>query len=139
MHVCITATRIKDVYVKAIDNFAHRMRRPAVLDLNGIVNAFATEASAEIGKFDEVPLNGLPAGLRKRVKSLESLVFAEFLLGDREHRRIALEMILREWLASPLSVLPLKILLRRTLPVSWVSRVVKFKKKSRPDAAIVAN
>lgn len=130
MHVGITATRVKDVYVRAVDNFAHRMRRPAPLDVDAIVNAFAAEAPAEIESFDEVSLNGLPRELHKRVKMLEALIFAEYLLPSPKHRRVALKMIVHEWLANPLSSLPLRVLLRSTLPVSWVSRMVKFKNKS---------
>ena len=102
------------------------------------IDAFSENGSAKADKFEEIPLNGLPAELRKQVRSSESLIFAEFLFADREHRRVAVQMIMHEWLANPFSVLPLKILLRRILPVSWVSRVVSFKKKSRRESAIAS-
>lgn len=139
MHVGITATGVRAVYKKAIENFAQRMNRLAQLNVDRIVDASPGEAARFVDGFDEIPLSGLPVSLRKRIKSLESLVFAEFLLADCEHRRVALEMIFHEWRTNPLSVLPIKILLRRVLPVSWVSRLIRFKQRSRRDPAIVAN
>jgi glycosyltransferase involved in cell wall biosynthesis len=137
MHVGITAARVRDVYVRAMQRFAHRTRRPVPLDVNKI--AAAHDGLSAIENVDEVPLNGLPRVLRKRVKMLEALLFAEFLLPDPQHRRVAARMVLKEWLANPFSLLPPRVLLRRTLPVSWVSRIVAIRNKSRRNATIVAS
>ncbi|MEP6740883.1 MAG: glycosyltransferase family 4 protein [bacterium] len=139
MHVGITATRVKDVYLKAFDNFARRMRRPAPLDAHSISNAFAMAAPAQNEMAVEVPLNGFPLELHKRVKLLEGLAFAEHLWLYHKQRRVAFKMITREWLANPFSPLPARVLLRRMLPVSMVARIVKAKNGSRHESELLAH
>jgi hypothetical protein len=138
MHVGITAALVRDVYLKAMQRFACRTQRPVPLDVNAIVDAHDAPSSP-IENVDEVPLDGLPHELRKRVKMLEALLFAEFLLPDPQHRNVAVKMVLGEWLANPFSLLPPRVLLRRTLPISLVSRIVAFRNKSRRNATIAAS
>jgi hypothetical protein len=70
---------------------------------------------------------------------LETLAWSEHLILYHRQRAVALKLILQEWLENPLSLLPLRVLLRRLLPVSLVSRLVKLKNRSAGTAQLVAS
>jgi glycosyltransferase involved in cell wall biosynthesis len=137
MNVGVTATRVRAVYRKAFDNFARRQNQPIRCNVDAIANQF--EEAAVSNRDGEIFLHGFPRDVHKRAKMLEGLVFAEHLLPYPKQRAVAVKMIVSEWLANPFSTLPIRVLLRGTLPTSWVSRVVKFKNRSLPKPAIVAN
>ncbi|HWN11856.1 MAG TPA: glycosyltransferase family 4 protein [Pyrinomonadaceae bacterium] len=136
MHVGITATGVVDVYAKAFENFATRRRVVQAIDVHQIARE---GAASDLSSATEVPLNGLPRHLRRRVKMLESLAFSEHLVLYHNQRRVALGMIMREWLANPFSSMPLRVLLRRMLPVSMVARIVKLKNRSNSAPELVAH
>jgi glycosyltransferase involved in cell wall biosynthesis len=130
MHVEVTAKGVLNVYAKAFENFAARRQCPLPLDVHEIAKAEPMrDLSNENQKSDDVPLSGFPQAIHRRIKMLESLAFAEHLILYHKQRTVALRMILREWLANPFSPLPLRVLLRRMLPVSMVSQVVKLKNR----------
>jgi len=141
MHVGVTATGVLNVYAKAFENFAARRQCSLPFDIREIAAATAARplSSEGGGKESEVPLNGFPRAIHRRVKMLESLAFAEHLILYHQQRAVALKMIMREWLANPFSPLPLRVLLRRLLPVPMVARVVKLKNRSRVSAPLVAS
>lgn len=139
MDVSITAPGIKDVYLTAVKNFGRRTGAPIESEINRIVSSIPGNRSAYNVGGDEVPLNGFPRALHKRIRLMEVIVFAEHLLSDPHHRAVAVKMIAKEWAANPSSFLPLRVLLRGLLPYSWVSNVVKFKNKFRRKAELVPN
>ncbi len=136
MHVGITATGVVDVYAKAFKNFATRRRVAQAIDVHQIAGE---QAASDLSSTSEVPLHGIPRPLRRRVKMLESLAFSEHLVLYHNQRRVALRMIMREWSANPLSSMPLRVLLRRMLPVSMVARIVKLKNRSNSTPELVAH
>lgn len=137
MHVAVTTQRIRDVYAKAFTVFALRQVRAARLDLKEIAaRGSATDQSERME--DISPLNGFPSSIHARVKMLEALAWAEHLVLYQRQRAVALKIIAREWLRNPLSPLPARVLLRRFLPVTFVARVVKLKKRCR-GPQLVAN
>jgi glycosyltransferase involved in cell wall biosynthesis len=137
MHVGLTATGVAGAYAKAFETFAERQKAAVAFDVLELVKNRGDSYDAEQGP--DIPLNGFPAAIHRRVKMLESLAFAEHLILYYPQRSVALRMIFREWFANPLSPLPLRVLLRRLLPVSMVARVVKIKNRSRPAAQLVAH
>ena len=128
MHVGVTSQRVRDVYATAFESFVHRQHGAVRID----VRALASSEPAPRPPVDQnaVPLDGFPSSVHERVKMLESLAWSEHLILYQRQRGEALKMILREWLGHPLSLLPLRVLLRRLLPVSLVARIVMVKHKT---------
>jgi glycosyltransferase involved in cell wall biosynthesis len=130
MNVGITSRRLKEVYVKAIENFAERNRVESTLDLRTKIADTTTD-----GRLDDnhtsIPLHGFPLALHRRVQMLETLAWSEHLILYHQQRGLALRMIIREWLRNPRSLLPARVLLRRFLPLSVVAGVVKLLNRSR--------
>lgn len=120
MHVGVVAPRVAEVYRAAAKNFSIRTGKEFAswkeLPVNGAVPPS-----------DEVPLNGFPRELHKRVRMLEALAWSEHLILYHQQRGAATKLIGREWLRNPLSPLPPRVLLRRLLPGSLVKRIVKVK------------
>jgi hypothetical protein len=135
MHVAVTAKGVFDVYARAFENFAERRQQMSPLDVRSIAEATVGESVNETG----VPLHGFPRVMHKRVGMLESLAFSEHLILYHKQRSVAVRMIMREWLANPFSPLPLRVLLRRLLPVPMVASVVKLKNRSRSTPELVAH
>ena len=137
MHVAVTSRRVADVYAKAFENFAARRQSSPSMD----VKAIAANLSADHGPqptTGEVPLNGFPTSIHRRVRMLETLAWSEHLVLYHRQRAVALKMITKEWLSNPLSPLPARVLLRRFLPVTFVARVVKLKDRFQ-GPQLVAN
>jgi len=135
MHVGLTATGVVKAYAAAFENFARRLDRKIQLDILAI--ATITRAATEPG--NEVPLNGLPPALKQRVRMLESLAFSENLILYHNQRSVGIRMILREWMANPLSLMPPRVMLRRFLPNAIVTRLVKVRNRSRPAPELAAH
>jgi hypothetical protein len=133
MHVGVTATGVLEVYAKALENFAARRQCPLPCNLHELAElAIASDVTSERGRSEsEVPLNGFPRAIHRRVKMLESLAFSEHLMLYHRQRGVAVKMIAREWFANPVSVWPARVLLRRLLPVSLVARVVRIKNRTQ--------
>ena len=130
MHVGITSRRVEEVYAKAFQNFAVRRQAPFTVDVHTIAaDAIAAERLLD-DKEAPTPLNGFPAEIHRRVRMLETLSWSEHLILYHQQRAIAFKMIANEWLRNPLSLQPVRVLLRRFLPVSVVARVVKLKNRS---------
>lgn len=139
MHIGITATGVVDVYAKAFENSAARRQVAQTMDVRQIAAEPLSPDLSMRDKDSEIPLHGIPRSLRRRVKMLETLAFSEHLVLYHNQRRVALGMIMREWLANPLSSMPLRVLLRRMLPVSMVARIVKLKNRSNSARELVAH
>ncbi len=139
MHVGVTSTGVLKVYEKAFENFAARQHCAVPLDVHEIAGGVAPSRFSSAEPSNDIPLNGFPRSMHRRVKMLESLAFGEHLILYHNQRSVALRMIVREWLANPLSSLPLRVLLRRLLPVAMVARVVKLKNRSRSTPELVAH
>jgi glycosyltransferase involved in cell wall biosynthesis len=137
MHVGVTAIGVAEAYAKAFENFAARQSSAMAFDVDELANTVRHLSSGDAS--GDIPLNGFPMAIHRRVKMLESLAFAEHLILYHRQQSVALRMIMREWFANPLSPLPLRVLLRRLLPVSMVARVVKLKNRSRPAPELVAH
>ena len=157
MHVGLTALRVRDVYAKAFENFAAR-RNDLLSDKLQFVDASGSEPRADRGpqrgspvgvevgtgsatksKTEEIPLNGFPTSIHRRVRMLESLAWSEHLILYHRQRAVALKMIMKEWARHPLSPLPARVILRRFLPVSLVARVVKLKNSSRRKPQVLTS
>jgi glycosyltransferase involved in cell wall biosynthesis len=136
MHVGVTATGVVNAYAKALENFAARQESVVTFDVHEMAKAGGDSLSANAT--GDIPLNGFPVAIHRRVRMLESLAFAEHLILYHRQRSLASRMILREWFANPFSPWPLRVLLRRLLPVSMVAQVVKLKNRSRPAPELVA-
>jgi glycosyltransferase involved in cell wall biosynthesis len=126
MHVGVTSQLVRDVYARAFETFAQRQPGSVTID----VRALAEQAASQPAGQNVVPLNGFPTAIHKRVKMIESLAWSEHLVLYHRQRAVALQMIIREWMGHPLSLLPPRVLLRRFLPVSVVGRIVKAKHKT---------
>lgn len=135
MHVAVTSRRVANAYAKAFENFAARRQSSPSMDVKAIAANSCAEPQSATG---EVPLNGFPTSIHRRVKMLEALAWSEHLVLYHRQRAVALKMITKEWLSNPLSPLPARVLLRRFLPVTFVARVVKLKNRSR-GPQLVAN
>ena len=132
MKVSVTAKGVRSAYAKAFENFALRQHSSAQFRADDMTGAAAGDAFANGG--DRVAaLNGFPQAVHKRVRMLEKLAWCEHLLLYHKQPALAVRMAVKEWWLNPLSPLPLRILLRRLLPVSVVARVVKLKNgRQRP-------
>ncbi|MBC8029383.1 MAG: glycosyltransferase family 4 protein [Pyrinomonadaceae bacterium] len=139
MHVGVTATGVVDVYAKAFENFAARRQCSVPLNVHAIAGAVAAQPLSAAEMKNEIPLKGFPSAIHRRVRMLESLAFGEHLILYHKQRSVALRMIMREWRANPFSPLPLRVLLRRLLPVPMVARLVKLKNRSRSEPELVAH
>jgi glycosyltransferase involved in cell wall biosynthesis len=140
MHVGVTTSGVRAVYTKAFENFAARQQCLILFDVAKIAEGFAPPPSANKGiKNSETPLNGFPRTIHRRVKMLESLAFAENLMLYHRQRAAGLNLILRQQLTNPFSLMPLRTVLRRFLPASMVARVVKLKNRLRSTPELVAH
>jgi glycosyltransferase involved in cell wall biosynthesis len=134
MHVAVTSQAVHKVYAKALENFSRRHRCAPQFD---IANAVRSVAEVTSDKSDVVPLHGFPPGLHDSVRMLENLTWAEHLILYHRQWRVALGMVLREWIRHPFSTLPPRVLLRRLLPAPLVARIVKLKNGSRVQAKFI--
>lgn len=132
MHVGVTSLGVKEVYQLAFENFASR-RQTAPVDVSVIAESFPKAPASQPGGDKVVPLAGFPSSLHRRVSMLETLAWSEHLVLYHGQRALAARMILREWGRNPFSPLPLRVLLRRFLPVSLVARLVRL--KNRPPVS----
>jgi len=136
MHTAVTSQLVRDVYVKAFENFEQRSHRTSKVHIEALT------ASTRIGTSDKeevaVPLHGFPPAIHARVRMLESLCWAEHLLLYHQQRAVASKLILREWVRHPTSQLPPRVLLRRLLPASLVARIVRLKGGSPRLSPIIA-
>lgn len=126
MDVGITTKAVREVYATAFENFSIRQNRALVLDVNQLSKI---DQVPTVEQSMTVPLNGFPREIHERVRMLEALAWSEGLFQYHRQKTLALRIILREWLRHPLSPLPLRVLLRRLLPVSLVKRAVRFKNR----------
>ncbi len=129
---------VVDVYAKAFENFAARRQTVQALDVHQIAGEETASDLSSSGN-TEIPLYGIPRPMWRRVKMLESLAFSEHLVLYHNQRRVALRMIMKEWAANPFSSMPLRVLLRRMLPVPMVARIVKLKNRSSSAPELVAH
>lgn len=141
MHVGVTAKGVLNVYAKAFENFSIRRQCSLPFDVHKIAEEVTGRPSSNKGgqKENEVPLNGFPQAIHRRVKMLESLAFGEHLVLYHKQRAVAMRMIMREWFANPFSPLPARVLLRRLLPGSIVAWVVRIKNRTRRPAPPLAD
>ena len=139
MHVAVTAPRVREVYARAFQNFAARRQRSLTLDVRELAASVSAVDRFAQEQDNLVPLNGFPSKVHRRVRMLETLAWAEHLILYHQQRVVAVKLILQAWLANPFSLLPLRVLLRRLLPVSLVSCLVKLKNRSAGTAQLVAN
>jgi len=130
MNVGITVGRVKEVYAKAIENFAARTRIDTPVDMHKI-SADPPDIDRRDDKELSIPLHGLPVEIHRRVRMLETLAWSEHLILYHQQRAVAFNLITKEWLRNPLSLQPGRVLLRRFLPVSVVARIVKLRNRSR--------
>lgn len=137
MHVGVTSLGVKHVYERAFQNFAERRQVAPAVDVSTIANAVATAPKPLPSGDQVVPLAGFPAKLHRRVEMLETLAWSEHLVLYHRQRALAARMILREWFRNPVSPLPLRVLLRRFLPVSFVARLVRIKNRSQVSPHLV--
>jgi glycosyltransferase involved in cell wall biosynthesis len=139
MHVAVTAPLVCEVYAGAFQNFAARRQRSLTPDVRKLAASVSVVDRVAEEQDNLVPLKGFPCEVHRRVRMLETLAWGEHLILYHRQRAVALKLILQEWLANPLSLLPLRVLLRRLLPVSLVSRLVKLKNRSAGTAQLVAS
>jgi glycosyltransferase involved in cell wall biosynthesis len=128
MDVRITAMGVIGAYRTAIENFAKRTGQVVgSLDKGA---AIATPRLAATGSTtqSDVPLEGIPASLRRRVAMLETLVWAEHINLEPGHKLSALSLMARAWRRNPFSPEPLRRALRSFLPRFVVAGVVSAKK-----------
>jgi|GEM_PF-1717272 len=136
MHVGVTAKGILDVYGKAFENFAARRQQSLPLNVRELAEII-TERPLSSGE-SETPLYGFPPSTHKRVRMLENLAWADHLLLYQNQSAVAVKVILTEWVSNPLSLLPLRLLLRRSLPHSIVTRIVRWKNRRRQPVSSYA-
>jgi len=137
MHVGVTSLGVKEVYERALENFASRRQTSVPVDVSAIAKSFATARGPQSSGDDVVPLAGFPSSLHSRVSMLETLAWSEHLVLYHRQRALAARMILREWFRNPFSLLPLRVLLRRFLPVSFVARLVRIKNRAQVSPRLV--
>jgi glycosyltransferase involved in cell wall biosynthesis len=137
MHVGVTSRGVKDVYERAFKNFAERRQTVSSVDVSAIANSFATMPDLPQNSNEVVPLAGIPVSLHRRVRMLENLAWSEHLVLYHRQRALAARMILSEWFRNPISPLPLRVFLRRFLPVSFVARLVRIKNRSEVSPHLV--
>ncbi len=142
MHVGITVKGIVKVYAKAFENFAARKHSSVLFDENiatSIATSYAAASTEASGAQPDVPLNGFPREIHRRVKMLEALAFSENLIRYHQQRMVGFKMISRQWFGNPLSLMPLRVLLKCMLPTSLVARLVRIKNRSRRTPELVAH
>jgi hypothetical protein len=127
-----TSREVYRAYEIASRFFAERVppRRPIL-----IVRSSSDDSDVARGATQaEPPLEGFPASLHRRIRMLESLAWAENLVLYQRQRAAALSFIWNAWRANPGSMLPVRTLLRRFLPVPFVKSVVRLKRTVRSRA-----
>jgi glycosyltransferase involved in cell wall biosynthesis len=139
MDVGVTSRRVRDVYERAFESFSARRNCSAPFDVLELAASVASADRPVQYKENVVPLSGFPSEIHQRVRMLETLMWSEHLILYHQQRAVALKLILQEWWANPLSLLPARVLLRRFLPVPLVGRVVKLKNRSRVTPQLVPN
>ena len=135
MQVAVTSRGVRDVYAKAFENFSHRNRGRPEVEIESL--AAEADKNERDGELQNIPLHGFPMELHRRVKMLETLAWAEHLILYHDQRRLALQLVFREWFHNPFSLLPPRVLLRRFLPISMVAKIVKLKHGSERKAGIL--
>ena len=73
------------------------------------------------------------SGEARRIRMLEDLAWAENLVLYQSEHVAAIKLIGRAWASNPLSILPLRVFLRRFLPDSVTRGVVAVKRKLQGD------
>lgn len=130
MHVSVTTTRIRDAYRRAFERFLERTAGVASAAKSIIVSEMLTiDNGQRSAPRTDVPLNGFPRALHRKVKMLEALAWAEHLLLYHNQKRLAAKMIFDQWTRNPMSIQPARVLLRRFLPVTLVARIVRMKRR----------
>jgi glycosyltransferase involved in cell wall biosynthesis len=127
MDVSRTARGIGPVYEAALETFQKRIPSHPAARLSEWKNAKGSAEHQTESEFSDVPLNGLPVSLRKRVAMLEAMAWSEHLILYQQQRADGVRMILKQWAMNPLSLRPPRVLLRRFLPDSFVARIVRSK------------
>lgn len=142
MQVGITATRIREVYAEAFERFNNRvgvgLRAHPFLSEGSTGEEPRNQGRPRSAAPTDVPLNGFPRSMHRRIEMLETLAWAEHLVLYQNQPSLAAKMMLRQWVNNPTSLTPARVFLRRFLPLSIVRRVVKFKNRSRHPAASYA-
>lgn len=136
MHVGVAVRQFLDVYRRAFEVFALRnpnavTPRMASLDFDQMAKQWKDEVdistvAVKKHKVERVPLKGFSPSIQKQISLLENLDWAEALVLQNQ-RATALKMICQEWASHPFSSLPSRRLLRLFLPLSFVTRMVKWK------------
>lgn len=129
MNVGVTSKGALNVYAKAFENFAARRQQSLPLNVRELAEVIGDRPLSSGG--NETPLDGLPVSTHKRVRMLENLAWADHLILYQKQSAVAVKVILKEWLRNPLSLLPLRLLLRRFLPRSLVTCIVRWKNRRR--------
>jgi glycosyltransferase involved in cell wall biosynthesis len=131
MHVGITIQRVRDVYAKALSVAQARLGEPR-FDMNTLATGASEFEDGSTFAGNEIPLNGFPKEIHRRVRMLEAMAWSEHLILYQQQRTVALKLILQQWIKNPLSLLAPRVLLRRFMPTSIVARIVKVKNGSHP-------
>ena len=121
MHDQKTLQGVREVYDRAFEVFASRTgRNPAKVPGSGQVAQEATTGSDW--------RSGLTASEQRLVQSREALSWSEHLMIYEGQRRAAFKLMLRAWMLQPLTVTPLRTMLRLLLPTRVVRGIVTVKR-----------
>lgn len=117
------SSSVRVAYMAAAANFTARtgLEAPWIPGANESATKTRTVGSSK--KPATQFLEGFPAATRKRVATLETLVWSEHLALDRGHQLKAAKLMLRAWRNNPLSLQPPRVLMRTMLPQPIVKRV----------------
>jgi hypothetical protein len=122
---------VREVYAKALSVAQARLGEPR-FDMNTLATGASEFEDGSTFAGNEIPLNGFPKEIHRRVRMLEAMAWSEHLILYQQQRTVALKLILQQWIKNPLSLLPPRVLLRRFMPTSIVARIVKVKNGSHP-------
>jgi len=139
MQVATKVTLVGEVYARAFESFAERRQCSLPLDVLEIATCDGTYGLSVNESRNEIPLAGFPTAIHGLVRMLETLRWSENLFVYLHQRRVALRMILEEWLANPLSSFPPRVLLRCLLPLSAIERMSKLKNRLGARSGLIAN
>ena len=121
MHDQKTLQGVREVYDRAFEVFASRTgRNPAKVPGSGQAAQEATTGSDW--------RSGLTASEQRLVQSREALSWSEHLMIYEGQRRAAFKLMLRAWMLQPLTVTPLRTMLRLLLPTRVVRGIVTVKR-----------
>jgi len=121
------AQLVKAVYVRALEVFSER--NPGVKKA-GVPERFGTAGLAT----GEVPLMAFDEAEKRKTRMLEALAWSENLVLYQDQRGAALRLIVSAWRDNPLSLEPPRVMLRRFLPESITTGIVKLKRKLKGAA-----